>query len=225
MKKTSSQLLDLAVLALLKRGDYHGYQIKKSLSELAGPLLQFSFGSLYPALARLEERSALESFVDSASTFVAATGSLTGDLAMSDEWVRATTWRSNTERTVRTRRVYKITEIGVKLFDELFEHAPLESEADFLAWLSLADESKFDIVLERFYERVANLERLRKIRSVASKPNATAGILPDQINRRLIGIVENEINFVKSLIATVESQISLNNEERIARETTSVSQP
>ena len=47
-------MLELAILGLLKEQPHHGYELKKQLAEVMGPLSRVSFGSLYPALARLE---------------------------------------------------------------------------------------------------------------------------------------------------------------------------
>ena len=47
-------MLELAVLGLLNDSGLHGYELKKRLTELLGPWSSVSFGSLYPALARLE---------------------------------------------------------------------------------------------------------------------------------------------------------------------------
>ena len=47
-------MLELAVLGLLAEQPLHGYELKKRLSETLGPLWGISFGSLYPALRRLE---------------------------------------------------------------------------------------------------------------------------------------------------------------------------
>ena len=47
-------MLDLAVLGLLRAGPRHGYDLKGHLSELG--FRRISFGSLYPALRRLEKR-------------------------------------------------------------------------------------------------------------------------------------------------------------------------
>jgi DNA-binding PadR family transcriptional regulator len=49
------QVIDLAILGLLKEQDLHGYELRKRLAELPGARSGVvSFGSLYPALARLE---------------------------------------------------------------------------------------------------------------------------------------------------------------------------
>ena len=49
-------MIELAILGLLVEQDLHGYELKKRLTELLGPWSSVSFGSLYPALARLERR-------------------------------------------------------------------------------------------------------------------------------------------------------------------------
>ena len=77
-------MLELAVLGLLAEQPLHGYELKKRLSETLGPLWGISFGSLYPALRRLERparstrreadrAAAVDAFVP--------TGSVSGDLA------------------------------------------------------------------------------------------------------------------------------------------------
>jgi len=53
-------MLELAVLGLLSEQPRHGYDLKKRLSETLGPLWGISFGSLYPALRRLERSGAIE---------------------------------------------------------------------------------------------------------------------------------------------------------------------
>src|SRR5881628_1558201 len=57
---TMSGVLELAILGVLKELDLHGYELKKRLAETLGPLSSVSFGSLYPALARLEAAGAVK---------------------------------------------------------------------------------------------------------------------------------------------------------------------
>ena len=47
-------MLELAILGVLAEQPRHGYELKKRLSDTLGPLWGISFGSLYPALKRLE---------------------------------------------------------------------------------------------------------------------------------------------------------------------------
>jgi DNA-binding PadR family transcriptional regulator len=53
-------VLELAILGALKEKPMHGYELKKHLSYLLGHLWRISFGSLYPALKRLEAKNAVE---------------------------------------------------------------------------------------------------------------------------------------------------------------------
>ncbi len=50
-------MLDLAILGLLREEPRHGYELRRALGELG--FRQVSFGSLYPALRRLERRGAI----------------------------------------------------------------------------------------------------------------------------------------------------------------------
>jgi DNA-binding PadR family transcriptional regulator len=52
-------VLELAILGLLKEQELHGYELKKRLAETMGSGTGVSFGSLYPALARLEKADAV----------------------------------------------------------------------------------------------------------------------------------------------------------------------
>ena len=54
----SDTMLDLAVLGLLRDSPRHGYELKQLLADLG--FLRVSFGSLYPALRRLEKRGLIE---------------------------------------------------------------------------------------------------------------------------------------------------------------------
>ncbi len=53
-------MLELAILGLLKESSMHGYQLKKRLAETLGSFWQVSYGSLYPALKRLQREGAVE---------------------------------------------------------------------------------------------------------------------------------------------------------------------
>lgn len=51
-------MLDFAILGLLGDGPRHGYELKRALGDLG--FWQVSFGSLYPALRRLEKAGKIE---------------------------------------------------------------------------------------------------------------------------------------------------------------------
>lgn len=53
-------MLEFAILGLLKESSMHGYHLKKRLAETLGSFWQVSYGSLYPALKRLQREGAVE---------------------------------------------------------------------------------------------------------------------------------------------------------------------
>jgi len=111
-------MLDMAILGLLEERDLHGYEIRRRLREHLGLLANVSFGSIYPALTRLEKSGAVVVVEGSASESVPAapappTGSLSGELAV----LRAR--RHSPTRSRRGRKVYRITDAGRQLFAEL----------------------------------------------------------------------------------------------------------
>jgi DNA-binding PadR family transcriptional regulator len=105
-------MLELAVLGLLKEQPLHGYELKKRLGETLGFLWGVSYGSLYPALRRLERAGAIEAVEPGPATPIPSTGSLTGDLA-------AARLRRRPRPGRRTRKQYAITPGGEALFAEL----------------------------------------------------------------------------------------------------------
>ena len=111
-------MLDMAILGLLEERDLHGYEIRRQLREHLGLLANVSFGSIYPALTRLEKSGAVVVVEGSASEAAPAvpappTGSLSGELAV----LRAR--RHSPTRSRRGRKVYRITDVGRQLFAEL----------------------------------------------------------------------------------------------------------
>lgn len=79
----TSSTIDLAILGLLRDDDLHGYELRKRLGEIQGAHNSVSFGSLYPALARLERSGAVQVLRPSTSQQPASpmTGALSGELA------------------------------------------------------------------------------------------------------------------------------------------------
>ena len=111
-------MLDLAILGLLEERDLHGYEIRRQLREHLGLLANVSFGSIYPALTRLEKSGAVVAAEDADAEGTPAppappTGSLSGELAV----LRSR--RHSPARARRGRKVYRITDAGRQLFAEL----------------------------------------------------------------------------------------------------------
>ena len=97
-------MLEIAILGLLKEQDMHGYELKKRLSDVFGLASAVSFGSLYPALARLEAAGAVSVVkAEDGDRDPASDASLTGPV----------------RRASRRRKVYGITPLGAEMFEEL----------------------------------------------------------------------------------------------------------
>jgi DNA-binding PadR family transcriptional regulator len=115
-------VLDLAILGLLSEHEFHGYEIRKRLRDELGLFANISFGSLYPALSRLELSGAVIGTESSpaapAAPPIPLTGSLGGERAALRSR-RAGTARGTTRGTKRSRKVYRITDTGRRVFEEL----------------------------------------------------------------------------------------------------------
>jgi DNA-binding PadR family transcriptional regulator len=93
-------VLEMAVLGLLKEQDMHGYELKRRLADVFGLATAVSFGSLYPALARLEAARAVH--MVASPPMPPDDASPVGD-----------------RRASRRRKVYGITPLGAQMFLEL----------------------------------------------------------------------------------------------------------
>jgi len=158
-------VLELAILGLLKEQDLHGYELKKQLTETLGPLSSVSFGSLYPALSRLEAAGAVKAVEAnpgrSGSSRIPMTGSLGGEAAAFRARLAAT-------RGTRGKKVYGITERGERLFEELLEAESVSGDDDrsFNLKLAFARYLPPDARLGLLERRRAQLvERLARARS------------------------------------------------------------
>lgn len=108
-------MIELAILGLLTDQDLHGYELKKRLSELLGVRSGVSFGSLYPALARLEKAGAVKAV--EANEGPAKAVPLTGSLGAEVAAFRARVSRPTRGR--KGRKVYGLTDVGRERLHEL----------------------------------------------------------------------------------------------------------
>ncbi len=146
-------MLEMAVLGLLKEQDMHGYELKKRLSDVFGVSSAVSFGSLYPALARLEAAGAV------------------GVLAVAKEPLPGGAGQPLAERRAdRRRKVYGITVLGAKMFEDLLTGSQSggEDERSFHLRLAFAGylppESRLGLLQQR---RAVLGERLVQLASRA----------------------------------------------------------
>ncbi len=156
-------MLELAILGLLKEQELHGYELKKRLSDTLGFASGVSFGSLYPALARLEAAGAVKAVEarPAVTTPIPLTGSLSGELAA----FRA---RKGVVRGSRGKKVYGITDLGDSLFEELLATESQSNDDDrlFNMRLAFARHLPPDVRLGMLERRRAHLvERTVQIRA------------------------------------------------------------
>jgi DNA-binding PadR family transcriptional regulator len=206
-------VLELAILGLLKEQDLHGYELKKRLQETLGPFSSVSFGSLYPALARLEAAGAVKAVEahDPAPTaaqprgFVPMTGSLGGEAAL-----RAR--RPTREpRTSRTKKVYGITPRGEEVFEELLatESASTEDDRAFNLRLAFARHLPPEARLGLLERRRAHLvERLARARDAVRARRGRVDIDQYAVSLMEHGTetTERDISWLDRLIAAERQQ-------------------
>jgi DNA-binding PadR family transcriptional regulator len=113
-------VLELAILGLLHEQELHGYEIRRRLRDDLGLFANISFGSLYPALSRLEAAHAVTVAESGGATTTAPTMPFTGSLSGERAGLRAR--RAPAPRgTKRSRKVYRITDQGRQLFEQLLD--------------------------------------------------------------------------------------------------------
>ncbi len=150
-------MIELAVLGVLKGGALHGYELKKRLQDVLPARSGISFGSLYPALNRLERDGAVAAATSSITRPMRAmpmTGSFAGEAAA----FRAS--RRTAARGPRNKKVYELTPVGSgRLIDLIAD--PSDDDRSFpvkLAFCRFIDREERISLLAR--RRAALAERL-----------------------------------------------------------------
>lgn len=194
-----SPVLEMAILGLLKESDLHGYELKKRLAETLGAFSSVSFGSLYPALNRLEASGAVKAVEANEDVTVPMTGSLGAELAA---FARGAGVRA--ARSGRARKVYGITPRGHELFAELLaaDHAATEDDRLFNLRLAFARHLPADARLGMLERRRAAL--VQRLASARTRERTGRGLL-DTYTRSLMEhgteATERDISWLDRLIA------------------------
>ena len=151
-------MLETAILGVLSDGSLHGYELKKRITDVIGPWSSVSFGSLYPALSRLE-RAGHVVVDDAVAPAAPPMPSLGAEVAA----FRARTRSRSGSPSPRARKVYSITPQGRSLFaallrENLANASATTNEGDIgLMMLSYLDR---EVALESLRERLAKLDLL-----------------------------------------------------------------
>src|SRR4051812_42932058 len=213
-------MLELAILGLLQESPLHGYELKKRLNDTLGHVWGVSYGSLYPALARLERMGAIEVVDPPAAAPVAipSTGSIAGEAA-------AARLRRPLRRSGRTRKAYRISSTGQTLFSELLRADPAPGADENRAFaLKLAfcrhldPPDRLELLQRRRDQLAEKLARGRQALAAAragrgSDVGSTPTRGPDRYTRALIEhetmTAERDLEWVDSLIAAERGAIDI----------------
>jgi DNA-binding PadR family transcriptional regulator len=194
-------MLDMAILGLLEERDLHGYEIRRQLRDNLGLLANVSFGSIYPALTRLEKSGAVVATEGSTSRDATQsgtpkappTGSLSGELAV----LRAR--RHSPSHSRRGKKVYRITEMGRQLFVQLLADGS-----------SLDDARSFGLRLAfaRHLAPQARLALLERRRAQLVQRLAEAGGTTDELDVYARSVVQHTADSVAQDISWLDRLIA-----------------
>lgn len=196
-------MLELAILGLLDEDDLHGYELRKRLGDLFGLRLAISFGSLYPALARLE-KAGLVKAVSSRPAPTApsspTSGSLAGELAAFHSQRRRA---ASGARGARGKKVYGISDAGRQHLLELLADPDVSDDRAFpvrVAFCHLLPPSeRLALFGRRRAELRARVERTRQ-------PGATDG--DGRVTTYLRSLLERDTAALRADLAWLDGLIA-----------------
>jgi DNA-binding PadR family transcriptional regulator len=198
-------MIDLAILGLLNDHDLHGYELRKRLGELPGTRPSVSFGSLYPALARLE-RGGLVKAVTHQSTPTPPSpmsGSLAGELAAFRAHRRNTTRGT---RGTRGKKVYGITDLGRERLHELLTSTDASDDRDFALRLAFCHHLDPEERLAMFRQRRDEVLRRRD-------EQRRAGGSEGRLNRYLRSLLERDTETINADLAWLDRLVDAEQEQ------------
>jgi len=189
--------------------DHHGYEIRTQLRDRLGVWANVSFGSIYPALARLERHGLVEAVAPSESRLSSlSTGSLSGERAS------LRSLRSSPGLGRRGRKAYCITERGRQEFVSLLaDPATLDDSKNFSLRMALAKYLTPN-------HRVGLLER-RRADLVKRLAEVRAGAHNEQLDSYARGVMEHAAHGVELDLAWIDDMLTAerNNHQTFVRET------
>ena len=196
-------MLEFAVLGLLHEAPMHGYELRKRLTALLGTFRAFSFGSLYPALRRLQ-RAGLIVEAEGLSTpqggkpVPAQQGARHGAAGRHGAAERAKGWGR------RGRRVYQLTAEGKERFAELLAESGPQTWEDnsfevHLAFFSRTPAEVRMRILEGRRRRVE--ERREGLRAALARAGEQIDRYTRELQRMGLETSEREVRWLNELIA------------------------
>ena len=202
-------MFDLAILGLLEENDLHGYELRKRLGDLLGVRLAVSFGSLYPALGRLEQAGHVKAVTSQPVTAAPAapmSGSLVGELAAFRSHRRQpgagrAARGTRGTRGTRGKKVYGITDAGRERLHELLADPDVADDRAFALRVAFCHNLPSAARLDLFERRRAELVRRRDQRS--SAPGSDG-----RVNTYLRSLVERDTDAIAADLAWLDRLIA-----------------
>lgn len=176
MVRARGDILDFAILGLLLEAPLHGYELRKRLAGVLGPLRAMSFGSVYPALRGLQGRGLI---VESTPKPVPAVTSK------------------------RARIVYEVTPTGTAYFASLVANAGPDAWDDepFAAHLAFFSRTPREIRLRILEGRRARLqERMEMLRGSFRHASDRLDPYASRLQQRGLDSVADEVRWLEELI-------------------------
>ncbi len=168
-------MLELAILGLLLESPMHGYELRKRLTGLLGAFRAFSYGSLYPALRRMQ------------------TDGLIAENAAPEGAVLR-----------RARRVYQLTDAGRQRFTELVADTGPQNYTDdgfgvHLAFFNRTPAAARMRILEGRRRQVE--ERREGLRDAIARASNSLDRYTRQLHQLGLESSEREVKWLNELIA------------------------
>lgn len=169
-------MLELAILGLLLESPMHGYELRKRLTGLLGAFRAFSYGSLYPALRRMQ-----------------ADGLIAEDSAP-----------AGTTVLLRGKRVYQMTAAGRARFSELVADTGPQNYTDdgfgvHLAFFNRTPAEARMRILEGRRRQVE--ERGEGLREAITRASSSFDRYTKQLHQLGLESSEREVKWLNDLIA------------------------
>ncbi|HEU4361064.1 MAG TPA: PadR family transcriptional regulator [Mycobacterium sp.] len=168
-------MLELAILGLLLESPMHGYELRKRLTGLLGAFRAFSYGSLYPALRRMQ-----------------AAGLIAEDAAPAGLPVR------------RARRVYQLTDAGRRRFTELVADTGPQNYTDdgFGVHLAFFNRTPAEARMRILEGRRRQVEERREgLRNAVTRASNSFDRYTRQLHQLGLESSEREVKWLNELIA------------------------
>lgn len=170
-------MLETAILGVLSDGSLHGYELKKRITDVIGPWSSVSFGSLYPALSRLE-RAGHVVVDDAVAPAAPPKPSLGAEVAA----FRARTRSRSGSPSPRARKVYSITDGGSSRLADLLDD-PDGDDRSFAVRVAFCRHLSPERRISLFEARLRSLDHMADERRGRTARRGAAPCPTDELDR------------------------------------------